>query len=204
MPRIVDRDVKRAEFVAASLEVIAASGLNATTLRRVAAQAGCTTGALTHYFPDRSTLLITALRSVQAAAGRRMIAVAKATPDPVVRLQQTVMEALPLDDVRVREWRVWLAFWGASPGHPLLIHEHSSRYDEWRALLNTVLTPLCPDPRAREAELDSLMALIDGLGVRGALAHGPDDHVHAERRSIAGTVNSHIDRLVVRCRGGRV
>ena len=53
MPKSVDPTQKRAAFVAASWDVIAAEGLRGATLRRVAAEAGCTTGALTHYFSDR-------------------------------------------------------------------------------------------------------------------------------------------------------
>ena len=49
--------------------VIATEGLRGATLRRVAAEAGCTTGALTHYFADRQALLTAALQAAQRQTG---------------------------------------------------------------------------------------------------------------------------------------
>ena len=57
MPKTVDPIEKRAEFVTASWNVIAERGFDAVSLRSVAAAAGCTTGALTHYFSDRIIVL---------------------------------------------------------------------------------------------------------------------------------------------------
>ena len=71
MPKVVNHEEQRAGFVTASWEVIAEEGLGAATLRRVAAAAGMTTGALTHYFSDREALLVEALRAwcVQGRCG---------------------------------------------------------------------------------------------------------------------------------------
>jgi AcrR family transcriptional regulator len=198
MPRIVDRRERQGAFVAASLEVISSCGLDATTLRRVAEAAGCTTGALTHYFPDRLTLLVTTLRAVHVAAGRRLIRAAQNASDDVARLHCAMLEALPMDDLRKQEWRVWLAFWGALPAYPLLAQEHAARYIEWCQVLRVVLDPFCRDEDELDAELDTLVALIDGLGVRGALAQGPDYYMAAERRAIAATVDRYIRGLVTR------
>ena len=198
MPRIVDRRERRALFIAASVRVIASCGLNATTLRRVAEEAGCTTGALTHYFPDRLTLLVTALRAVHVAAERRLIRAAQTAPNDVIRLSQTLLAALPLDDPRKAEWRVWLAFWGALPAYPLLAQEHAARYVEWSQVFRLVLEPFCRDEAELDAELDTLVALIDGLGVRGALAQGYDFYMAAERRAMAATVQRYVTGLARR------
>ncbi len=198
MPKIVDRQERRGAFVAASISVIAHCGLTATTLRRVAEEAGCTTGALTHYFPDRLTLLIVALRTVHTTAGRRLIRAAQGAPDDFARLSRTLFEALPMDDKRKQEWRVWLAFWGALPAYPLLAQEHAARYAEWREVLRVVLEPFCKDEAELDAELDTLVALIDGLGVRGALAQGPSYYMAAERRAITATVDRYILSLARR------
>ena len=50
VPKVVDINSKRAELVAASLEVIANDGLAGATLRRIAAHVGASTGSITHYF----------------------------------------------------------------------------------------------------------------------------------------------------------
>ena len=172
MPKIVDPEQRRAAFVSATWQVIAEEGLNGATLKRVAAEAGCTTGALTHYFADREELLISALRQVHAAAGERM-AVELAWPSPPLeRLRAVLEEALPLDETRLREWKVWLAFWGASAGEPALQAENGRRYDEWRGLLSALVTPLTTEAEVA-TETCLLMSLIDGLGLRLALMAAP-------------------------------
>ena len=87
MPKTVDPAQKRAELVDASWDVIAAEGLKGATLRRVAAEAGCTTGALTHYFPDRRSLLVAALRSAHFQAAARMLEATRRASSDVDRLK---------------------------------------------------------------------------------------------------------------------
>lgn len=163
MPRAVNVAEKREEFVGASIEVIAAEGLSAATLRRVAQQSGCTTGSLTHYFPNRNALLRDTLRAVHTNAGRRMEVAARAA-EAYTRLRGVLLESLPLDDVRLKEWRVWLAFWSASMDDPELTAENDRRYDEWMGALRSLLAPI-----VKKADLDgetaALLAFIDGLGV---------------------------------------
>ena len=62
MPKTIDPIEKRAEFIAASWDVIAERCFGAISMRSVAAAADCSTGTLTHYFSDRNTLSIEALR----------------------------------------------------------------------------------------------------------------------------------------------
>ena len=78
---------------AASWDVIAREGLKAATLRRVADEAACTTGALTHYFADRKSLLIDALRAVHYQAGARMIEAAGRASSDLERLRALLREA---------------------------------------------------------------------------------------------------------------
>lgn len=167
MPRRVDHEQRRHELTQAAAEVIADVGLDGLTLRLVAARAGCTTGRITHYFADRDELLVGALRRVHIAAGRRMAAASSAGSDPSARLRLVLAEALPLDEERRREWRVWLAFWAAAATDPRLAAENAQRYAEWVSLIDSLVDAL-PDERA-PGTASMLVALIDGLGVHLAL-----------------------------------
>ncbi|MEO1027981.1 MAG: TetR/AcrR family transcriptional regulator [Pseudomonadota bacterium] len=162
MPKTVDPIEKRAEFVAASWNVIAERGFDAISLRSVAAAAGCTTGALTHYFSDRNTLLIEALIAAHTGAANRMAKVAKTSDSDFQRLRAVLLESLPLDDERLREWRVWLAFWGASINNAALASENKKRYAEWQSLIQELLMPLSKNV---EADAELIVALVDGLGL---------------------------------------
>ena len=188
MPKAVDPSQKRAELVAASWDVIAAGGLKAATLRRVAAEAGCTTGALTHYFSDRRSLLIDALRSAHYQAGARMVEAAGHAASDLGRLKGALLEALPLDAPRLREWRVWLAFWAESMNDDELSEENARRYAEWRALLQELVDPLTRNAAQREHEVAHLVALIDGLGLRIARHTAGDAALAAEQRDCEATL----------------
>lgn len=162
MPKQVDPTKKRSEFIAASWNVIAEQGFGAVSMRSVAAAAGCTTGALTHYFSDRHALLVEALKAAHVAARDRMASKAALADTDFQRLRGVLLESLPLDDQRIREWKVWLAFWGASMSDAALSAENHQRYDEWQQAIQRLLRPLSDNPTADAA---LLIALIDGLGL---------------------------------------
>src|SRR5262247_4831207 len=106
MPKEVDATLRRSEFVEAAWRVIRREGLSAATLRRVAAEASCTTGALTHYFCNRHALLVQALRAAHFTAGARMMEAARKVKGDLRRLETIVLAALPLDAERVQEWQI--------------------------------------------------------------------------------------------------
>ena len=94
--------MRRADLVAASLDVIANDGLAGATLRRIAAHMGASTGSITHYFDGRDALLVEAVRTAHEAAGLRMTRALGLSVDPRIRLEAVVLEALPLDSQRIR------------------------------------------------------------------------------------------------------
>lgn len=173
MPRLVDREERQADFVAAIWRLLAREGLTAATLRRVAAEAGCTTGALTHYFADRDALLLAALRAAHDQAAGRMLRAARAATDPPSRLHAILREALPLDAPRQEEWRVWLSFWAATLQSPALAAENRRRTAQWRDALETALSACGLGGATLVAAVSELMALIDGFGVRLAVQADP-------------------------------
>ena len=195
MPKSVDPSEKRSEFVAASWDVIAAGGLKAATLRRVAAQAGCTTGALTHYFADRRSLLVDALRTAHYQAGSRMIAASKRASSPLERLEGVLRESMPLDELRMREWRVWLAFWAESMNDATLAAENARRYNEWRELLREMVGTLTASRAQTNQEVAQLVALIDGLGLRLARHTLDDPSLAAQQREAAAILMRHLTRF---------
>lgn len=195
MPRAVDPDEKRAGLVQASWDVIAAEGLRAATLRRVASEAGCTTGALTHYFPDRRALLIGALRAAHAQAAGRMARVSSSSSTPFEALEGVLWESLPLDRIRLREWRVWLAFWAESMNDRELAKENARRYAEWRELLGKQTAPLVRDASARSWEVSQLVALVDGYGLRIARHARSERATRAEQEECRASLERYLERF---------
>jgi len=173
MPKIVQHDERRAAIARAAWRTIARHGVDASTVRAIAREAGCSTGVLQHYFPDKDALLLHALRLATAQTGGRMARRAQATRGTAA-LRAVLREALPLDADSRLEWRIWLAFWGRAVNDAALAAEQRRRYVEWRGLLRDLLRaaqragelPHRLDP-AREAE--SLVAFVDGIGLSATL-----------------------------------
>jgi AcrR family transcriptional regulator len=195
VPKLVDRKLRREEVLAATSRVIAAHGLDAATMRRIAEEAGCTTGRVTHYFADKDEILVAALRAVHRAAATRM-APALDREDALAGLEAVLFEALPLDEERRREWRVWLAFWGRAQASGKLVAEQRRRYAEWRQLIRALLAAAARrgDLRADAdlaLEVDHLLATVDGLGIEASFE--PDRLTPARQRAI---VRAHLARLL--------
>jgi AcrR family transcriptional regulator len=195
MPRVVQHEQRRQELLDATWTVVASEGIEAATIRRIAEQAGCTTGRITHYFANKDDVLVAALRRVHIAAGKRMI---QALPDnPGLQgLRAMLLEALPLDQQRIVEWQVWIAFWGNAATSPQLRREQHLRYEEWRALLFSVLQSAkrngeLPSRTNVTGLVEQLVALIDGLGLQGVL--DPQHLPPGDLRSVLGNI---LDKLL--------
>jgi AcrR family transcriptional regulator len=188
VPKVVDHAQRRRELVAATWAVVAAEGIEAATVRRIAEEAGCTTGRITHYFADKEEVLVAALRQVHRAAGKRMLA-AIGQRSGLEALRAVLAEALPLDQERILEWRVWLAFWGSAATSASLQAEQHQRYREWRGLLKRVLATA---QLSADIDLDSLVdqivALVDGFGLQGVL--------DPQREQLASRLNGAVDALI--------
>jgi AcrR family transcriptional regulator len=191
VPKVVDHAQRRRELVAATWAVVAAEGIEAATVRRIAEEAGCTTGRITHYFADKEEVLVAALRQVHRAAGKRMLA-AIGPRSGLEALRAVLAEALPLDQERVLEWRVWLAFWGSAATSASLQAEQHQRYREWRGLLKRVLaTAQLSADIDLDRLVDQIVALVDGFGLQGVL-----DPQHPQPEQLASRLNGAVDALI--------
>src|SRR4029453_3031976 len=83
MPKVVDHEERRAELGAAVWRLASREGLEAVTVRRVAEEAGWSTGAVVHYFSDKEELLLFAFRTVADRVGRRLAAAEERTDEPL-------------------------------------------------------------------------------------------------------------------------
>jgi AcrR family transcriptional regulator len=194
MPKIVQHDVKREEIAAAVWRAIARVGIEASTVREIAREAGCSTGVLVHYFPDKDALLIHALRLATARAGSRM-ALRSRNLRGLAALRMVVREALPIDEDSVVEWRIWLSFWGRAIHDAALAAEQARRYEEWRGLVRALISDAQRADELRkqlsaEREADALVALIDGIGIQATL----EPHRLTPKRQTA-LVDRYLDRL---------
>jgi AcrR family transcriptional regulator len=145
-------------------------GLEEATLREIAAEAGWSTGVLSHYFADKDDLVRFAFHLVVERASERYLAAAEAE-DAAGRIRAALRETLPLDEERFAEAQVWLAFLGRSLSHPGLADERRAFYARWRASLAGLIEDGSRSGDLRrgldpEAEATALIALVDGLALQ--------------------------------------
>lgn len=108
---VINREDRRLRALSATLRVIAAIGLEQTTVREIAREAGCSTGSLAHYFTDKQDLLRQALELADSQIATRLERIIAGTP-PRLALRQVLCQVLPLDEQRSAELALDVHFWG--------------------------------------------------------------------------------------------
>lgn len=138
MPRIVDRDERRAHIVEAVTQIIVRDGFDRLTMRQIAAEAGYAHGAIARYFPDKQSLL--------AAAFVRVFTLSHEHIDDLVEgvrgleaLRLMVLELMPIDEEAIGRSRVVLAFWDLASQDPELREIHHENLTRRRALIRRFL-----------------------------------------------------------------
>lgn len=176
MPKIVDHDIQRRAIAEAAIRVIDRVGLDAARLRDVALEGRVTTGAVTHYFASKDDVLEAAMAEVVRRILDRQAGQAQGR-QPFAGLIEAAAAFLPLDDDRLRDWRVWFAFWGRAAVDARYRALHRDYYADITESLTRSLTQLRDAGRLRaRAEpailADAVIAAIDGIGVRAT--HEPE------------------------------
>ena len=151
-------------------------GIDRTTVRLIAQRAGFTTGALVHYFGDKSELIRQALERFghEVRGEMRRIGELHRGRDGLGLLLQA---ALPLEaDARGR-WQVWMEMWEGAERSAILRNEVNSRYAEWIGRVTLCIEQSIEDrelPEDTDARLEAerLVALVDGLGVQHLMGLG--------------------------------
>lgn len=194
MPKVVDHEARRRDFIEAAYQTILQEGLAKTTVRAVAKRAGYTTGALVHYFADKDELI----REVLEANGivvRERMEQAQAAHQGRAALREVLAEALPTNQRKGSSWRIWLAMWYHSEESESMRNEERKRYREWVGRIQSILeqaVALQELPRGTDtrAEAKLLVALIDGIGVQYLLANG-----RLPAKQITHMLDTYLERL---------
>jgi TetR/AcrR family transcriptional repressor of bet genes len=171
VPKVVDHEERRAQLATAVWSIASREGLEAVTVRRVAEEAGCSTGALVHYFETKEELLLFAFRTVADRVGRRLAEAEERTSEPLELVRAQLVEGLPLDRERQAEVRVWFALLGLALTRPALARAQRVTYRAWRDRVAGWLGDaqergdIRPDVDPA-AEAAALVGLIDGLAIQ--------------------------------------
>lgn len=160
MPKIVDHEERRRAIASAAVDAIAANGLSGVKLTDIGRMAGVTTGSIAHYFSDKDAVLAAALEEV---CTRLFIQIGAPDNPPSIA---EISKALPINDERRKEWKVWLAYWGRATHAPALAQIHRQYYAEIETAVADDMVGIHPDPHLAAA---GIIAAVDGIGTRATL-----------------------------------
>ncbi|GAA2441717.1 TetR/AcrR family transcriptional regulator [Streptomyces macrosporus] len=196
MPKRVDHHARRTLIADALMRVAADRGLEAVSLRHVAAEAGVSTGMVQHYFRTKDEMMTFAMETVGERTEARLTAAVEAlgeSPAPKALVRTLLTGLLPLDEPRRAEGRVALAFLAYSAARPRV----AAALREDAAGMREVLAGrirAAQDAGDAPEELDpdhaatALLALVDGLGV-----HVLGEH-YAPETALA-VLDAHLDTV---------
>lgn len=182
----MDPEERRKAVAEAVFRVVCRDGLEQTSLRNVAAEAGLAIGSVRHYFAGHTELMVFAMREMSARLIARLTAHADRLLDPSAPLTadergeivvRMLAEMLPLDDERRTEAIVWLSFAAAARTRPELRAHADELYDGLLVLTTRILEGARRAGRLRPesdiaVEARRLCALLDGLSLEAAFHPG--------------------------------
>ncbi len=160
MPKQVDHDERRREIGDAVCRVMATRGLDAVSLRHVAAEAGVSMGRVQHYFATKDDMLLFAFRQISARVEERLGAVH--SPDPRTYLRGVLLELLPLSPAARAEAPVLAAFLAQAVVEPRLAEPLREGGPQMVAFVAQLITQVRPGGDA-DRDAMALLAFVDGL-----------------------------------------
>ena len=140
-PAPVDHDERRARLTEVLLDVVAEGGLEAATIRTVAAAAGVSIGTVQHYFKTKDDMLGHAYRTVGKEIGDRAEQEAEGATSWKAAIRAILLELLPLDERRAKGYRVSVAFAARATWNPELGAELRKDLKELQDIFVDMLSP---------------------------------------------------------------
>ncbi|GLY67885.1 TetR/AcrR family transcriptional regulator [Amycolatopsis taiwanensis] len=188
MPKQVDHQQRRAQIAEAVCRLTAQHGLDAVSLRQVAAEAGVSMGRVQHYFTTKDEMLLFAFRTISEQVEQRMRAAALTpgeTSGPHELLRAMLLEMLPLSEQAKVEAPVLAAFLARAVVAPDLADFLATDAGRLREFVAAQIGGVQP---AATLEAAMLLALVDGLMLQ--LLTGQIDEPTA-----LATLDHHLNRI---------
>jgi AcrR family transcriptional regulator len=181
VPKKVDHRERRALIVDALMKVAARGGLEAVSLRHVAAEAGVTTGMVQHYFATKDEMMRFALGGIVERTTARIEAAMAAAPQPMTpaaTVRTLLITLLPLDEERRADGTVGLAFLAYSAVEPTaadLLRDGTAQMAAFMAdqIELARRDGLVPDDLDATGAGAGLVALMEGLSIYVLGGHYP-------------------------------
>jgi len=179
----------------ALVTVTAERGLDKASIREVAAEAGVSVGTVQYYCRSKDEMLEMAFRHILEQISARAAATSR-SGTVTQTLQRALREFLPLDDVRRRECRVYLAFAARAAVTPGLAEVQHELLGDMRGRCADVLRAAIENGEAVR-EFDPVeAAVVTGALVDGLLLHMVTDPTGLPEEQATRVLDDHLRRYL--------
>lgn len=168
---------RRTDMIEATLDCIADLGIQATTVRAVAARAGVSNGLIRHHFASKANLIAAAYQRMIEMMTLPALSVLESDGDaPHDRLTRFIAASLGGAVADPRMLSLWATFVSQVHLDPDLEHEHREGYLAFRRATETLIAEVLsaegrePTPQSCRNLAIAVNALIDGLWIEGCLS----------------------------------
>jgi len=188
VPKIGMEEIRRRQLIDATIASIHEVGFADSSLSRISARAGVSTGIVHHYFEDKADLLEATLRQLGNNLHEAVVSRLAAATSPIDRLLAVIGGNLGPELYTPEGVSAWLAFWAQVPNNDRLGRVQRIIIGRLHDNLVAALRPLAP--AGEVASIAKLIAsLIDGLWLRAALQPETPDCV-ADRNLVIDYLNA--------------
>ena len=185
-----DHDQRRRAIAHVAIDLIAREGLEAATVRRIAAEVGFSTTIVTHYFAGKQELLLWAYRAVDEWARERFDEAMASDPVDLVAYLMSMCAVKEVDRVN---WRPLVGIWDRALRDPAFAAELHGWTDTTLARIAAIVRlrdPACGDPSVIAKRL---LALVQGISLQSLF-----DRDSWTDEAVRETLASEVELLVPR------
>jgi AcrR family transcriptional regulator len=190
-----ERGSARDRILEAACDLIAAEGVDDLRIARVAMRARASTALVHRYFSTRDELLEQAvLHSFDVVAPERFSGADGPSPTATDGLAQAINVCLPVPGRVERDFVLWMELWLRAARDPHLQPVAARLYGRYHAWLRDIIAAGVEAgeftaPADIDALTDTLVGLLDGLGLR-ALLRDPNMDLSRARARVAQFVSA--------------
>ena len=196
-PRRLPPEERERSILDGAVALASESGLEALTVRAVAARVGVTPALVAHYRPVMESFVAEVFTAIVAAERDEVIA----AYDPAVDLRANLLRLIEtlLDDSRDDVAMVWVQSWALGARNEALGARVRAEMDLWHSALEDLIaraiaedSALPVDPASRIDPASSawmLLAMVDGMSAHSLVHWAPRDRADLARRTLAAVLD---------------
>nr|WP_314840995.1 TetR/AcrR family transcriptional regulator [uncultured Microbacterium sp.] len=190
-PRRLPPEQRERSIVDAARALAGESGLEALTLRAVAARVGVTPALVAHYRPVMETFIAEVFTDIVAAERDEVIG----AYDPALDLRTNLLRLVEtlLDDSRDDVAMVWVQSWALGARNEALATRVRAEMDLWHSALEDLIARAIGEDASIRVDPDSsawmLLAMVDGMSAHSLVHWAPRDRTDLARRTLAAVLD---------------